>query len=149
MAENRWQIAIGAATLLLMLLIGTFSLGIYIGRHGLSREGLRYQPAQQVNPQDIDPSNRLPGIPQGEPDLTGKLRSGSQKGIELATINGVRFVAIDENTKLLNQRGEALERKDLHVGDILAIFGEFSINEGRQLLANVIVRIPDQQPPQQ
>ena len=146
MAENRWQIAIGAVVLMLMLLIGTFSLGIYIGRHGLSREGLRYQPAQQVNPQGIDPANHPPSIPQGEPDLIGRLRSGSQRGIELATRNGVRFAAIDENTKLLNQRGEALERTDIRAGDILAIYGEFNINEGQQLLANVIVRIPDQQP---
>ena len=146
MAENRWQIAIGAVVLMLMLFIGTFSLGVYIGRHGLSREGLRYQPAQQVNPQGVDPANRPPGIPQGEPDLIGRLRSGSQRGIELATRNGVRFAAIDENTKLLNQRGEALERTDIRAGDILAIYGEFNINEGQQLLANVIVRIPDQQP---
>jgi hypothetical protein len=148
MAENRWQIVIGAVVLLLMLLIGTFSLGVYIGRHGLSRDGLRYQPAQQVKPQGIDPADRPPGIPQGEPDLVGKLRSGSRKGIELATQNGIRFVTIDENTRLLNDRGEALESTDLRAGDILAIFGEFSANEGQQLHANVIVRVPEKQPPQ-
>jgi hypothetical protein len=148
MAENRWQIAIGAVVLLLMLLIGTFSLGVYIGRHGLSREGLLYQPVQQIKPQALQPADRPSGIPQGEPDLIGKLRSGTKRGIELATKNGIRFVAIDENTRLLNERGETLEGSDLRAGDILAIFGEFRANEGQQLLANVIVRIPEQRSPQ-
>jgi hypothetical protein len=148
MAENRWQIIIGAVVLLLMLLAGTFSLGVYIGRHGLSREGLRYQPAQMTNPQGLQQSNRPPGIPEGEPQLIGRLRSVTRQGIELATQNGVRFVATDQETKLLNERGQALQRSDFQVGDILAIFGEFSINEGKQLLAEVIIRLPQQQPPQ-
>jgi hypothetical protein len=148
MAENRWQIIIGAVVLLLMLLAGTFSLGVYIGRHGLSREGLRYQPAQMTNPQGLQQSNRPPGFPEGEPQLIGRLRSVTRQGIELATQNGVRFVATDQETKLLNERGQALQRSDFQVGDILAIFGEFSINEGKQLLAEVIIRLPQQQPPQ-
>ena len=152
MAENRWQIIIGAAVLLLMLLAGTFSLGIYIGRHGLSREGLRYQPASQANqqapPQNLNPQDRPAGIPQGQPDLIGQLRRGSKDGIELATENGIRYVAIDGDTKLVDETGNSLQGTDLQVGDILAIFGEFSVNEGQQLLASVILRLPERSPPQ-
>jgi hypothetical protein len=146
MAENRWQIILGAGVLLLMLLAGTFSIGVYIGRHGLSRDGLRYQPSQIDNPQVLQPVERPSGIPEGEPKLTGRLRSASRQGIVLATQNGIRFVTIDEETKLLNGRGEALQRSDFNSGDILAIYGQFSINEGNQLLAEVIVRLPQQQP---
>ena len=148
MAENRWQIILGAGVLLLMLLAGTFSLGVYIGRHGLSRDGLRYQPAQVDRPQVLQPIERPPGIPEGEPDLIGRLHSASRQGIVLATQNGIRFVVIDQETKLLNERGEALQRSDFQAGDILAIFGEFSIHEGNQLLSKVIVRLPKQQQPQ-
>jgi hypothetical protein len=148
MAENRWQIAIGAVLLLLMLLVGTFSLGVYIGRHGLSREGLSYQPAQVANPQILQQSNRPEGIPEGNPQLVGRLRSATRQGIELITQNGIRFIAINQETKLLNETGETLERSDFHAGDLLAIFGEFSINEGNQLLAEVVIRVPQQQPPQ-
>ena len=146
MAENRWQIILGAGVLLLMLLAGTFSLGVYIGRHGLSRDGLRYQPSQVDKPQVFQPAQRPAGIPEGEPELIGRLRSATRQGIELATQNGIRFVTIDQETELLNERGEALQRSDFQTGDILAIFGEFSINEGNQLLAEVIVRLPQQQP---
>jgi hypothetical protein len=148
MAENRWQIILGAGVLLLMLLVGTFSLGVYIGRHGLSRDGLRYQPSQVDNPQVLQPIERPQGIPEGEPELVGRLRSASRQGIVLATQNGIRFVVIDQDTKLLNGKGETLQRSDFQAGDILAIYGEFSINEGNQLLAEVIVRLPQQQQPQ-
>jgi hypothetical protein len=152
MAENRWQIIIGAGVLLLMLLAGTFSLGIYIGRHGLSREGLRYQhpvqAMQQVAPQNQEPRGRPEGIPEGQPDLIGRLRRGSKEGIELATEKGIRFVAIDEDTKLLDEEGNPLKGTNLQVGDILAIFGEYSVNEGQQLLAYVIVRLPKRSVPQ-
>jgi len=152
MAENRWQIIVGAAVLLLMLLAGTFSLGIYIGRHGLSRDGLRYQPAAQGNPQLLpqgqNPQNRPAGIPQGEPDLIGRLRKGSRNGIELATENGIRFVAIDKDTKFVDEAGDTIQGTDLQAGDILAIFGEFSVNEGQQLLASIILRLPEGSSPQ-
>jgi hypothetical protein len=147
MAENRWQIVLGAAVLLLMLLAGTFSLGVYIGRHGLSREGLQYQPLQQPNPQVIHP-NRPADIPEGEPDIIGRLRTASPQGIEIATQNGIRFVVINQETKLLDERGETLERSGIHRGDILAIFGSFRLNDGNQLLAEVIIRIPPSNPPQ-
>jgi len=153
MVENRWQIIVGAVVLLLMLLVGTFSLGIYIGRHGLSREGLRYQPASQANPQappqGLNPQDRPAGIPQGQPDLLGRLRRGSREGLELVTENGIRYVAIDGDTKFVDEAGNSLQGTDLQIGDILAIFGEFSVNEGQQLLASVILRLPERSPPQQ
>ena len=148
MVENRWQIAIGALVLLLMLLAGVFSLGVYIGRHGLSREVFRYQPAQITNQQGLQQAIRPAGIPEGDPQLIGRLRLVTRQGIELATQDGVRFVAINQETKLLNGRGETLQRSNFQTGDILAIFGDFSLNEGKQLLAEVIVRLPVQQPPQ-
>ena len=110
MVENRWQIILGAGILLLMLLAGTFSIGVYIGRHGLSREGLQYQPLQQANPQVIHP-NRPASIPEGEPDIIGRLRTTSRQGIEVATQNGIRFVLIDQETKLLDERGGKIRKR--------------------------------------
>jgi hypothetical protein len=44
MAANRWQIGIGVVVLLLMLLVGAFSIGVYVGHHGWTEEGLTYAP---------------------------------------------------------------------------------------------------------
>jgi hypothetical protein len=149
MAENRWQIAIGAVVLLLMLLAGAFSIGVYVGRHGLSREGLQYQPETQADiPQDRVSANRPEGIPAGQPDLTGKLRSVLEQGLELATQQGIRFITIDEETRFVDGNGGTIDVSDLHAGDVLAIFGDFTADEGRRLLANVIVRLPLRSQPQ-
>ncbi len=144
MAENRWQIAVGALVLLGMLLAATFSLGVYVGRHGLSREGLRYQPGPQAG------QPQVPGGPGGapgpRPDLIGRLRGASPQGLELATQQGPRFVALNEDTKLESMQGDPLTVEDLKPGDLLAVFGEFSVGDGRELLATRVVRLPERPP---
>lgn len=136
MVENRWQIAVGALILVAMLMAGAFSVGVYIGRHGLSGQGLRYQPP---------PANQAPptGGQAPRPDVLGRLRSVSDQGFELATQSGPRLVAVDDETRLTDAQGQSLAWDDLKQGDLLAVFGDFTAGDGRQLLARRVILVPE------
>ncbi len=45
-----------------------------------------------------------------------------------------------------NWSGETLQLRDLRRYDILAVYGDFIQDDGRQLLANLIIRLPPRQP---
>ena len=145
MAENRWQIILGVIVLLVVLLTGAFSLGIYVGRHGWGEEGLRYQPT---------PPDAQPGAPPGQdlavdhPDLVGRIRALSQLGIQLATQDGPRIVEVSENTRVEDKDGTPLTLSDLRLGDLIAVFGEFTPGDGQRLVASQIVRLPERKPQQ-
>ncbi len=148
MVENRWQIAIGAIILLFILLTGAFSLGVYVGRQGLSREGLRYELPEPGGAVGIAPADRPSGFPDRQPDLIGRLRSISAEAIELATPDGVRFILTDENTRFRDAQNQTLNASELQQGDILGVFGKFTGNGGRQVQATLIIRIPERPPAQ-
>lgn len=148
MVENRWQTIIGAVMLLLIMLTGAFSLGVYIGRHGLSQEGLRYQPAQPGGMPEPQSADRPHNLPPGDPDLIGLIRDISPQGIQLTTQEGPRLLETDDATRVLDTEGRLLKLADLRLGDIVAVFGDFTPGDGRHLLATHIVRLPPRQPPQ-
>jgi hypothetical protein len=147
MAENRWQIILGAAVLLVILLTGAFSLGIYVGRHGWGDDGLRYQP---VGPEGGP--GAPPGSPQdfavNPPDLVGRIRALSQLGIQLATQDGPRIVEVSENTRVEDKDGTPQKLTNLRLGDLVAVFGEFTPGNGQRLVASQIVRLPERLPQQ-
>jgi hypothetical protein len=152
MAENRWLIVTGAVVLVLMLLIGAFSLGVYVGRHGLSPEGLRYQTVQPAAPALGEPGGgpaELPqGLPAGPPDGTGRIRGRSAAGIELATQEGPRLVEVDQSTQVTDMQGTSLTLADLQRGDIVAVYGRIAFGDGQRLIATLIVRLPPRLPTQ-
>jgi len=148
MVENRWQIIIGAVMLLLIMLTGAFSLGVYIGRHGLSQEGLRYQPDQPGGMPEPQSADRPHNLPSGDPDLIGLIRTLSPQGIQLATQEGPRLVEVDDATHVQDTEGRSLKLPDLRLGDIVAVFGDFTPGDGRRLLATHVVRLPPRQPAQ-
>jgi hypothetical protein len=145
MAKNRWLIGIGIAVLALMALIAVFSLGVYVGRYGLNQRGMRLQPQSPGGAQPAAPPQALPqGAPGNQPDLVGMLRRGSADGLELATREGPRWVVLKRDTRLIDPQGNAFPLKDLEPGDLLAVFGEFTGGDGQQLLATLIVRLPEE-----
>ncbi|MGD2252139.1 MAG: hypothetical protein PVF70_04405 [Anaerolineales bacterium] len=158
MAESRWQIIIGAVILMLMLLVGAFSLGVYIGEHGWTRQGLRYQPGPgdaQVQapgpppnqgPAQVPGNQSFPGQVGDEPDLVGRIRRLSPDGIELATPQGPRMIEWGAEVIVEDRQGVRLTPRDLKRDDIVAIFGEFIPGDGGRLVAHLIVRLP---PPSQ
>ena len=145
MVENRWQIILGAVVLLVILMTGAFSLGIYIGRHGWGEDGLRYQPAGPEGGPGLDGPRDFAVNP---PDLVGRIRALSQLGIQLATQDGPRIIEESENTRVEDKDGTPLKLADLRLGDLIAVFGEFTPGNGRRLAASQIVRLPEREPQQ-
>lgn len=138
MVENRWQIAVGAVVLLLALLAGAFSVGVYVGRYGITAQGLRLQPSDANRPL----RNQQPGAGD-EPALIGRLVQTQEDGLDLATREGRRFVSISPKTQWIDQQGQPIDPATLQEGDILAIFGRLE-NGGNRLLADRVVRLPPQ-----
>ncbi len=142
MVANRKLIAAGGVILFLVLLIGAFSLGVYIGRYGISAEGLHYKAAGGVPQIDRSRLTRPEGIPAWEPDIVGMIRGGSRDGIQIATQQGPKWIKVDGNTSIMEISGSKLSQSDLHPRDLIAVYGEFSIDDGSNLLATHIVRLP-------
>lgn len=140
MVTNRKLIIAGGVVLILVLLIGAFSLGVYIGRYGVTTEGLHYQAA--IPQIDRSRLTRPEGIPEVEPDIVGMIRASSRDGIQIATKQGPKWIEIDANTSVLEISGEELHVKDLRRSDLIAVFGELTIDDGSTLLATYIVRLP-------
>ena len=144
MAKNRWGIIIGGAILIVMLMLGSFSIGVYLGRLGMNQEAPRHDAAA---PPAIPPQNPLQekvgeDIQINNPDLVGRLRFVGKDGIQLITEQGNKFVIVDEDTRVWNWSGETLQVRDLGRYDILAVYGNFIQDDGRQLRAELIVRLP-------
>ena len=147
MAKDRWGIVIGGILLIVMLMLGSFSIGVYLGRLGTKQEAPGNDAAA---PPSIPPQNSLQekvgdDIQIHNPDLVGRLKFVGKDGIQLTTEEGNKFVTVDEDTRLWNWSGETLQLRDLGRYDILAVYGDF-IDDGRQLLAELIVRLPPRNP---
>jgi hypothetical protein len=148
MAKNRWGIIIGGGILILMLMLGSFSIGVYLGRLGTNQNAPRDDAATLPS---IPPQNPLQekvgeDIQINNPDLVGRLRFVGKDGIQLITEQGNKFVIVDEDTRVWNWSGETLQARDLGRYDILAVYGDFIQDDGRQLRAELIVRLPPRQP---
>ena len=156
MVESRWQIVVGAVVLLLMLLVGAFSLGVYVGEHGWTRGGLSYQPdsggvlpgapGQVPGQGQIPGPGQLPGQGAETPALIGRILRISPEALELATQEGMRRVELHDGTVFREQDGLELSLTDLSQGDIVGIFGEMIAGDGGRLLAQVVLRLPPRPP---
>lgn len=142
MVKNRKLIFAGGVVLVLVLIVGAFSLGVYIGRYGVSAQGLHYQAAGGAPQIDRSRLTRPAGIPTGEPDIVGLVRGGTRDGIQLATQQGPKWIEVDADTSIMEISGRELGLKDLRPRDLVAVFGEFSVDDGSTLLATHIVRLP-------
>ncbi len=163
MAANRWKlisISAGGALLLLMLLASSFSLGVYVGEHGWTRDGLSYsgpggmgnannRPAQGGNPpggpalsgtQPMPPG--LVGLPPGKPNLTGRILRIQPQNIQVTSSIGPRMIVLTAETRFFEQNGRAITLSDLQKGDVIAVYGIFIGDGGGELRADFIVRLP-------
>ena len=148
MVKNRWGIIIGGAILIVMLMLGSFSIGVYLGRLGTNQEAPRNDAAAPPPIPPQDPLQEKVGeeFQINNPDLVGRLRFVGKDGIQLITEQGNKFVIVDEDTRVWNWSGETLQVRDLGRYDILAVYGDFIQDDGRQLRAELIVRLPPRQP---
>lgn len=137
--ERKLLIAAGVLLLVLMSSIATFSLGAYVGANGWTKNP-ESMTARDTSPPSARPP-RPPGMPAGEPALTGLLVSGNEATLTLRAKEGLRQVVVDDGARLLRWDGEEMKLADLRRGMALAIFGEFDASE-RALRANALVLLP-------
>jgi hypothetical protein len=142
MAERRWQILLGAAVLVLMLLAAAFSLGVYVGEHGWTGDALRYQP------EALPGAPALPAGAGGQPNVTGRIRRLSPQSLELATPNGPRHIELTSDTRYEDEQGTTIALEDLRPGQVVAVFADVIAGDGLLLLATRIVRLPSAAPNQ-
>ena len=166
MAAKRWQILVGLIIVVGMLVTGAFALGIYVGEHGWLERGIKegiampgLPPAQQLgappggHPGPLGQPGGQPGQtpgqlleggqrPQDEPDLTGLLQQITPDLLILETQRGPRQVTISSETKLRTVDNVRIEWKDLQIGDILAVFGDFSVDGAQELEAVLVLKLP-------
>jgi hypothetical protein len=155
---NRALIIGGAVLLGLMMLVAAFALGVYLGAHGLTREGLVYAVpggGAQPGPGGAPQPPEGPGRPGGAaplpldppPQLIGRVRRVSDEGLELATPDGPRWVALAEEVSLEDIEGKPLSLDEVKPGTVIGVYGEFSPNGGPEMIATRLVLLPAQSPP--
>jgi len=147
MAQRRWQILLGAVVLVLMVLAGVFSLGVYVGEHGWTRDALRYEP--EAGPgTGAFPGGAPPGGVGRQPDVTGRIRGLTLQSLELTTPDGPRHVELTSDTRCEDEQGTTIALEELRPGDIVAVFADPVAGDGLQLRATRIVRLPPRAPNQ-
>ena len=138
--EQRLLIGLGAAIIVVIMLIGAFSLGVYVGERGWTRQALRpVGPGQP--PPERKPEQRTPGW-LGRPALVGPVRSIAEDTIVVDTPQGPRLATVSEETlvrRRFNDREEEASLENIEQGTFIAVFGEL---KERTLRAKLIVILP-------
>ena len=164
MKENKGFSICGAILLGVMLLVAVFSLGVYVGRYGLTREALSYagpgggpapaqrppdgqRPAQDA-PQQPGQQPGAQGLPPGldsPPQVIGRIINITPDGLDIATPDGPRPVMLTEDTIIEDHEGNELTLSDLTREDVVGVFGELTGGgAGRIFTATRIVILPPQ-----
>ncbi|MFN2226647.1 MAG: hypothetical protein ACK2UY_10075 [Anaerolineae bacterium] len=159
--ERTVLIATGTALIVVVVAIAAFSLGVYVGVHGLTEEapavaGQRPATAAQVGVQ-ADPGPVQPEPAAGaaqparpQPQLIGRVRSRSGATITLETSEGPRLFQLGPNVQV----SQAVEGQpevpasldQVQPGRHLAVFGQFVADGGGRLIARRLVLLPQVQP---
>ena len=142
---QKWLIGLGAAILVIIMLIGAFSLGVYVGERGWTRQALRPAGPDQPPPPGGRPEQRPPEWPR-RPALVGPVRSIAEDAIVVDTPQGPRLATVNGETlvrRRLDDGQEEASLADIERGTFIAVFGEF---EGRTLRARLIVILPPKPP---
>jgi hypothetical protein len=152
---HKLLIAGGVFTVVVIVAIATFSLGVYVGEHGWTAgppsmagpgappKGGGPPPGQPGQPPDggpNQPSFGPPGdLPPGKPDVIGRVRSVAGDSITLQTPQGPRLVTVNEETEVKRAEGEEeISLEDIEPGTQIAVFGQFN-GGGKTLVAQVVV----------
>ena len=144
-------IAAGGITIVLMLVLAAFSVGVYVGQHGWTRDGLglRGPAGDPGRPQPVDPGapEKKPALPGNgrPPDVSGRIQEYLGDSLLLITAEGPRTIELDERTQITTLEGDVLSPDSLERGQPVAVFGQ---RDGQVLIARVIVLLPPPPPNQ-
>ena len=144
---RKWLLGIGIGLLGTMLLIASFSMGVFVGERGLTREKLQpvgpggvpaaqQQPAQPVPPDKPQEGNQVPV-------LKGIVRRLSRDLITIETKDGTKLVQVSSDTAVrLAENGEREgSLDDVKPGVGVAVIGRMD-PDARMLRADTIVVFP-------
>ena len=144
---RKWLLGIGIGLLGTMLLIASFSLGVFVGERGMTREKLQpaglggvpaapQQPAQHVPPDRPQEGNQVPV-------LRGIVRRFSRDLITIETQDGTKLVQVSSDTAVrLTENGEREgSLDDVKPGVGVAVIGRMD-PDARMLRADTIVVFP-------
>jgi hypothetical protein len=135
--QQRVLISIGGAILVILMVVGAFSIGVYVGSERSS------SPSPDAGAAQPQPNPQQPDLPRA-PDLTGRIQSASGGSLVLSTPDGPRTVIMDDDTEVLRVDGSQGARDDLKRGMNVAVIGTFG-DDGRVLLAEIVAILPAQQ----
>lgn len=145
---QRLLIRCGALIIVAVLVIGAFSLGVYVGERGWTAG-----PPSIVGPGGPPPpqgprggSGKQPPAPGGllpkdKPDLIGVVQSVARRSVTVRTPQGLRLVLVSDETRVERHDGQEASLADLRHLVPVAVFGQFG-DDGRTLMARVIVLLP-------
>lgn len=162
----------GVFTVVIIVAIAAFSLGVYVGEQGwtagppsIAGPGGPPQgpaggqpPGQPGQPPPGGQPGQPPGgtgpgqppfgppgdLPPGRPDVIGRVRSVAGDSITLETPQGPRLVTVNEETEVKQAEGEEeASLEDIEPGTPVAVFGQFN-GRGKTLVVQVIVILPPQ-----
>ncbi len=141
-------ISFGAFIIVAVMVIGAFSMGIYVGERGwtaappsITGAGKAQPPQGQKVEPDKQPSAPREPLPKGKPDLIGVVQSATGKSVTIKTGQGPRLVLVSDQTQVRWHDDREATLADLRRNVGVAVFGDFG-DDGRTLTASVIVILP-------
>jgi len=141
-------ISFGAFIIVAIMVIGAFSMGIYVGERGWTAQPPSIADAGKVQPpqgQRIEADKQSPAprepLPKGKPDLTGAVQSVARRSVTIKTGEGPRLVLVSDETRVRWHDNREASLADLRRNVPVAVFGEFG-DDGRTLVASLIVILP-------
>ena len=142
--ERKILYILGLIIIIGMIAIGSFSIGIYIGKQGwiLKAPSITLpdqRPAQITrNSQDTKQGNV---DPPRQPDLVGIVRNITTETIEIQTNQGIKTVFFSDDLVVLQQDSGKIKpstTRNIYPSDRIAVIGEFQ-NAGKSLLGEIII----------
>jgi len=146
--SQKLLIGFGAFIIVAIMVIGAFSLGVYVGERGwtagppsIAGAGGQPPPQGQRKEPDKQPVAPKEALPKGKPDLIGAVQSVARKSVTIKTGEGPRLVLVSGETRVARTGGQEASLADLRRNMAVAVFGQFG-DDGHTLTANVIVILP-------
>ena len=141
-------ISFGAFIIVAVMIIGAFSMGIYVGERGWTTEPLSIAGAgkaplpqgQKVAPGQQPVAPKQP-LPKEKPDLTGAVQSVTRRSVTIRTGKGPRLVLVSDETRVERHDGQEASLADLRRNMPIAVFGQFG-DDGCTLRTKLIIILP-------
>ena len=141
-------ISFGAFIIVAVMVIGAFSMGIYVGERGWTAAPPSITGAGKAQPpqgQRVEPDKQPPApaepLPKGKPDLIGLVQSVARGSVTIKTGEGTRLVLVSDETRVRWHDDREARLAGLRRNMPVAVFGQFG-DDGRTLMAKLIVILP-------